>query len=121
MPRVKSGKTTRKWHKKVLKLAKGAYGSRSKHYSKALETIQHAGNYAWRDRRNKKRDFRRLWIERINAASRGHGLNYHVFIHGLKVAKVELDRRQISELAINDPAAFSRLADLAKASLKPAA
>ncbi len=117
MPRVKPGKTTRKWHKKILKLAKGTYGSRSRHYAKAAETVQRAGNFAFRDRRNKKRDFRRLWISRINAAVREHGMSYHVFIHGLKAAKIELDRKQLSELAIHDPAAFTKLTDLAKVSL----
>jgi large subunit ribosomal protein L20 len=117
MPRVKPGKTTRKWHKKVLKLAKGAYGSRSKHYSKALETIQRGGNFAFAHRRDRKGDFRRIWIQRINAAAREHGLSYHVFVHGLKTAGVALDRKQVSELAISDPAAFARLAELAKASL----
>ena len=117
MPRVKPGKTTRKWHKKILKLAKGTYGARSRRYAKAAETVERAGNFAFRDRRNRKRDFRRLWITRINAATREHGMSYRVFIHGLKAANITLDRKQISELAYNDPAAFSRLADLAKASL----
>jgi large subunit ribosomal protein L20 len=115
MPRVKPGKTTRKWHKKILKLAKGGYGARSKRYATALTHVMRAGNFAWRDRRNKKRDMRRLWIERINAGAREHGLPYHVFIHGLKLAKIELDRKQISELAIHDPAAFAKLVELAKA------
>lgn len=117
MPRVKSGKTTRKWHKKILKLAKGAYGARSRHYAKAAETVERAGNFAYRDRRNKKRDFRRLWIVRINAAARQHGMTYRIFIHGLKAANVTLDRKQLSELAYNDPAAFAQVALLVKASL----
>jgi len=117
MPRVKSGKTTRKWHKKVLESVSGAYGARSKRFAKAFETMQHAGVYAYRDRRNRKRDFRRLWIQRINAATREHGLNYHLFITGLKAAKVALDRKQLSELAIHDPAVFAKLAELAKASV----
>ncbi len=121
MPRVKSGKVTRKWHKKVLKWAKGSYGARSRHYAKAAETVERAGNFAYRDRRNRKRDFRRLWISRINAATREYGMSYHVFMHGLKVAKIELDRKQLSELAFNDPGAFARLAGLAKASLPGAA
>ncbi len=120
MPRVKPSKVTRKWHKKVLKLAKGGFGARSKRYATALTHVQRAGTFAWRDRRNKKRDFRRLWIERINAASREHGLTYGTFIHALRVAKIELDRKQLSELAVNDPAAFTRLAELVKAS-QPAA
>ena len=115
MPRVKPGKTTRRWHKKVLKLAKGGYGARSKRYATALTHVQRAGNFAWRDRRNKKRDFRRLWIVRIGAATREHGVSYNAFIHGLKVAKADLDRRQLSELAIHDPAAFARLVAVAKA------
>ena len=114
MARVKPGKTTRRWHKKILKLAKGGYGARSKRYATALTHVQRAGNFAWRDRRNKKRDMRRLWIERINAGAREHGMPYHVFIHGLKLAKVDLDRKQLSELAIHDPAAFAKLAELAR-------
>jgi large subunit ribosomal protein L20 len=121
MPRVKPGKTTRKWHKKVHKLAKGNWGRRSKWYGRALETIQRAGNYAFRDRRNKKREFRRLWIVRIGAASRENGISYSALMHGLKAAKIELDRKQLSELAINDPAAFARLAETAKSALRPAA
>jgi len=121
MPRVKSGKTTRKWHKKVLKLTKGAWGARSKRFAKAVETMQHAGNYAYRDRRNRKRDFRRLWIQRINAATREHGISYSVFMNGLKRANVAIDRRQLSELAINDPAAFTRLAEMAKSAAAAAA
>ncbi len=121
MPRVKPAKTTRRWHKKVLKLAKGGYGARSKRYATALTHVQRAGVFAWRDRRNKKRDMRRLWIERINAGAREHGLPYHTFIHGLKLATVSLDRNQLSELAINDPAAFAKLAELAKAASSPAA
>ena len=117
MPRVKPGKTTRKWHKKILKLAKGYFGARSRRYGKASEAVERSGNFAFRDRKNRKRDFRRLWISRINAATREHGINYHSFIHGLKVAKVSLDRKQLSELAVNDPNAFARLADLAKSSL----
>lgn len=115
MPRVKPGKTTRAWHKKWKKLAKGAYGARSKKISAIMSTVQHAGNYAFRDRKNKKRDFRRLWIQRINAGTRGHGLSYSVFMNGLRKANVSLDRKALSELAIHDPAAFARLVDVAKA------
>ena len=115
MPRVKPGKVTRKWHKKILRLASGGYGARSKRYATALTHVQRAGTFAWRDRRNKKRDFRKIWIERINAATREHGLTYSGFIHALRVAKIELDRKQLSELAVTEPAAFARLADLAKA------
>jgi len=115
MARVKPGKTTRAWHKKVLERVSGAYGARSKRFAKAFETMTKAGVYAYRDRRNRKRDFRRLWIQRINAASRMHGLNYHLMISGLKAAKVTLDRKQLSELAIHDPAVFARLAEMAKA------
>lgn len=117
MPRVKPGKTTRKWHKKVLKMAKGTYGARRKHYATALVTIMRAGNFAYRDRRNRKREFRRLWIQRINAASRVNGLNYHTLMHGLRAANVTLDRKQLSELAQHDPAAFAKLADMARAAL----
>ena len=120
MPRVKPGKTTHRWHKKVLKLAKGYWGARRKHYAKALESVMRAGNFAYRDRRNKKRDFRRLWIQRINAASREHGLNYHEFMSGMKAAQVLLDRKQISELAIHEPTAFAKLVEVAKASLQTA-
>lgn len=120
MARVKPGVTTRRWHKKVLKLAKGGYGARSKRYATALTHVMRAGTFAYRDRRNKKREFRRLWITRINAAVHAHGLSYGAFIHALKTAGVGLDRRQLSELAIADPAAFAQLADLAKAS-RPAA
>ncbi len=117
MARVKSGKTTRRWHKKILKLAKGGYGARSKRFATAFTHVQRAGNFAFRDRRNRKRDFRRLWIERINAAAREHGMSYHVFMNGLKAASVALDRKQISELAISDPPAFARLAELARSAL----
>lgn len=120
MARVKPAKTTRRWHKKVLKLAKGGYGARHKRFATALTHVQRAGNFAYRDRRNKKREWRRLWIERINAAAREHGLSYGVLIHGLKLANVNLDRKQLSELAIHDTAAFGKLVELAKAA-RPAA
>ena len=120
MARVKPGKTTRRWHKKILKLAKGGYGARSKRYATALTHVMRAGTFAYRDRRNKKREFRRLWIVRINAAIRAHGVSYGVFMHGLRDAGVSLDRRQLSELAIADPAAFAKLADLAKSTAKTA-
>ena len=120
MARVKSGKTTRKWHKKILKLASGGYGARSKRYATALTHVQRAGNFAFRDRRNKKRDFRRLWIVRVGAAAREHGLSYGALIHGLKTANIGLDRKQLSELAVNDPSAFARLVEVAK-SAAPAA
>jgi large subunit ribosomal protein L20 len=119
--RVTSGRTTRRWHKKILKLAKGAYGARSKKISMAMPTVQHAGKYAYRDRRAKKREFRRLWIQRLNAAAREHGMPYRAFMHGVKLAGVALDRKQLSELAVNDPAAFAKIAELAKASAAPSA
>ena len=114
MPRVKPGKTTRAWHKKWRKMASGAYGARSKKISAIMSTVQHAGNYAFRDRKNKKRDFRRLWIQRINAGTRGHGLSYSVFINGLRKANVSLDRKSLSELAIHDPAAFDLMVETAR-------
>jgi len=98
-------------------MAKGTYGARSRRYATALVTIMRAGNFAYRDRRNRKRDFRRLWIQRINAASRDQGLNYHTLIHGLKAANINLDRKQLSELAQHDPGAFAKLAEMAKAAL----
>jgi len=120
MPRVKPGKTTRAWHKKVLKRASGGYGARSKRFATAFTHVQRAGVFAWRDRRQKRRDFRRLFIERLNAAAREHGLTYGRLIHGLVLAKITLDRRALSELAVNDPAAFARVVELAK-SASPAA
>jgi large subunit ribosomal protein L20 len=113
MSRVKRGVTAHARHKKILALAKGYRGARSKLYKTANEAVMHALAYAYRDRRNRKRDFRALWIQRINAAARRHGLNYNQFIHGLQERGVALDRKTLAELAVYNPADFARLAELA--------
>ena len=118
MARVKGAMMTRKRRKKVLKLAKGFYGSKSKHFKMAKQQVMKSGNYAFAGRRQKKRDFRRLWIARINAAARINGLSYSKLINGLKVAGVAIDRKMLSELAISDAAAFAALAEKAKEALK---
>ena len=117
MPRVKTGTTRRARHKKILKLAKGFYSGRRKHFRKAAEAVAHAFQYAYRDRRQKKRDFRRLWIVRINAATRLNGMNYSTFMHGLKVANIELDRKILADMAMNAPESFTKVADASKAAL----
>ena len=117
MSRVKRGIRTRARHKKVLKQAKGYFGKKSKLFKVANQQVLKSGNYAYRDRRNKKRDFRKLWITRINAAARQNGLSYSKFMNGLKLAGVELDRKVLSDIAITDPKAFSALAEQAKAAL----
>ena len=117
MPRVKRGTTVRSKHKKILRLAKGYRGARSRSYRSAKDAVTKALSYAYRDRRRKKRDFRRLWIVRINAASRLSGLSYSNFIHGLKEAGIELDRKVLADLAIFDPAGFSQLVGVAKGNL----
>ena len=117
MPRVKGGFKASRRHKKVLKMAKGYRGGRSKLFRSAVETVDRALNYAYRDRRVRKRDFRRLWIIRINAAARLHGLSYSRFIAGLTQAKVEVDRKILADIAVNDPAAFGKYADIASAAL----
>ncbi len=114
MARVKGAMMTRKRRKKVLKLAKGFYGSKSRHFKMAKEQVMKSGNYAFAGRRQKKRDFRRLWIARINAACRPQGINYSSFMNGLKKAGVELNRKMLSEMAIHDPAAFTALVETAK-------
>lgn len=114
MPRVKGGTVTRKRRKKVLKLAKGYYGSKHTLYKVANQAVMKSGMYAYRDRRQKKRDFRRLWITRINAAARIHGLSYSRLMHGLKVAGIEVNRKMLADLAVTDAAAFGQLADAAK-------
>ena len=114
MPRVKTGVTAHARHKKILKLAKGYRGARSKQFKKANETIMKAGQYAYRDRKNKKREFRRLWIARINAAARINGISYSRLICGLTKAGVTIDRKMMAELAVSDAAAFSKLVDIAK-------
>ena len=117
MPRVKRGVTARARHKKVLDAAKGYRGRRSKVYRVAKQAVMRAGQYAYRDRRNKKRVFRALWITRINAASREHGLTYSVFINGLKRASIGLDRKVLAELAVNDKPAFAAIVARVKASI----
>jgi large subunit ribosomal protein L20 len=117
MPRVKRGFKARQRRNKVLKLAKGYRGARSKLFRSATEAVDRALNYAFRDRRVKKRDFRALWITRINAASRINGLSYSKLIHGLKTARVEIDRKVLADLAVSDPAGFAELATLAKANI----
>ena len=115
MARVKGGVTSRARHRKVVKLMKGQRGTRHKIFRRANEAMLHSLSFAYRDRRQKKGDFRRLWIMRINAAARLNGLSYSQFMHGLKAAGIDLDRKVLADLAVQDAAAFSRLADLAKA------
>ena len=115
MTRVKNGVTTKARHKKVLKQAKGYFGSKHRLYKTAKEQLMHSGQYAFRDRRQKKRDFRRLWIVRINAACRENEISYSRFIEGLNKAGVEINRKMLSEIAINDPKAFAELVKTAKA------
>ncbi len=115
--RVKGGFVTRRRHKKILSMTKGQWGTRSKLFRRANEAMMKSYWYAYRDRRNKKRDFRRLWIARINAASRLHGLSYSNFMHGLKVAQVKLDRKALADLAVRDEAAFAAVVGIAKNAL----
>jgi large subunit ribosomal protein L20 len=117
MPRVKRGVTAHRRHKKVLKQAKGYYGARSRIYRVAVQAVTKAGQYAYRDRRVKKRDFRKLWIARINAASRSNGMNYSQFINGLKKAFIALDRKVLADIAVHDKATFAALVSQAKAAL----
>ncbi len=114
MPRVKGGPQTRRRRKKRLKLAKGQYGARSRLFRTATESVDKGQGYAYRGRRHRKRDFRRLWIARISAAVQAHGLSYSRFIHALSVAGVVLNRKTLSEMAIHDPDGFKSLTDLAK-------
>ena len=114
MARVKVGVTARKRHKKILKLAKGYRGARHRQFKKANESVMHSLAYARRDRRQKKRDFRKLWIARIHAAARLNGTTYSRLIAGLHKAGVEINRKMLSDLAIQDPAAFTKLVDIAK-------
>ena len=117
MARVKRGVIANRRHKKVLKKAKGYYGARSRVYRVANQAVTKAGQYAYRDRRNKKRVFRSLWITRINAQARENGLTYSQLIAGLKKANIDIDRRVLADLAVHDKPAFSAIADQAKASL----
>ena len=117
MPRVKRGVTAHRRHKKILKLAKGYYGARSRVFRVATQAVTKAGQYAYRDRRVKKRTFRALWITRINAQSRSEGISYSRLIAGLKKANIDLDRRVLADLAIHDKIAFAAAAEQAKAAL----
>ena len=117
MPRVKRGVTARARHKKVLALAKGFRGRRKNVYRIAKQAVMKAGQYAYRDRRAKKREFRRLWIARINAGSRALGLTYSKFVAGLKKAKIDLDRKVLADLAVHEPDAFNAIAAQAKGAL----
>ena len=114
MPRVKRGVTARKRRNRILNEAKGYYGARSKLFKTAREAVEHGWRYAYRDRKQRKRTFRALWITRINAAARENGLSYSRLINGLKLANVEVDRKILAQLAVTDPQAFGALADLAK-------
>ena len=117
MARVKGAMMTRKRRNKVLKAAKGYWGSKSKHFKMAKQAVMKSGNYAFAGRRMKKRDFRRLWITRISAACKANGMNYSTFMNGLKKAGVEINRKMLAELAVNDKAAFTALTEMAKAQL----
>ncbi len=117
MPRVKRGFKARQRRNKVLKLAKGYRGARSKLFRSATEAVDRALKYAFRDRRVRKRDFRALWITRINAAARLNGLAYSKFIHGLKLGQVQIDRKVLADIAVSDPKGFAEIAALAKAKL----
>ena len=117
MPRVKRGTKGRSRHKKVLKLAKGYVGGRRRQYRQARSTVEKALTYAYRDRRVRKREFRSLWIIRINAAARLTGLTYRDLIHGLKKGGVEIDRKLLADLAVNDPSGFNAIAEVAKSQL----
>ncbi|MFD1927170.1 50S ribosomal protein L20 [Sporosarcina siberiensis] len=114
MPRVKGGTVTRKRRNRVLKLAKGYYGSKHKLFKVANQQVMKSYNYAYRDRRQRKREFRRLWITRINAAARMNGVSYSTLMHGLKVAGIDVNRKMLADLAVTDAQAFTQLADAAK-------
>jgi len=116
--RVKTGVVRTRRHKKLLKQARGFYSGRRKHFRKAKEQLERSLVYAYRDRRQKKRDFRKLWIIRINAASRLNGMNYSTFMHGLKLANIELDRKILADMAMNAPESFTKIVDASKAALK---
>lgn len=117
MARVKGGVVSRKRRKKVLKLSKGYYGSKHTLFRTAKEQVMNSYYYAYRDRRQKKRDFRRLWITRINAAARLNGLSYSQMMHGLKLAEIDINRKMLSDIAITDASAFTAIADQAKTAL----
>jgi len=115
--RVKTGIVRHRRHKKLLKQARGFYSGRRKHFRKAKEQLERSMVYAYRDRRQRKRDFRRLWIIRINAAARLNGMNYSTFMHGLKIANIELDRKILADMAMNAPEAFAKVAEASKQAL----
>lgn len=117
MARVKGGFTTRRRRKKILKLAKGYYGSKHTLYKTAKEQVMHSFKYAYRDRRQTKRNMRKLWIARINAAARLNEISYSKLMHGLKLANIELNRKMLSEIAITDPKGFTKIVDSAKKAL----
>lgn len=117
MARIKRAVSAHKKRRTVLKRAKGYYGAKSRSYRAAKEQVQHSLQYMYRDRRNKKREIRRLWITRINAAARLNGLSYSVLMNGLKKAGVQLDRKVLSDMAVNDPAAFTAITEVAKKAL----
>lgn len=117
MPRVKNSPVTRERRKKILKLARGYYGAKSKLFRVANEQVMKSLFYAYRDRRQRKRDFRKLWIARINAAARLNGLSYSRFINGLKKAEIEINRKMLAEMAVNDQPAFEKLARVARENL----
>ncbi|GAD17957.1 50S ribosomal protein L20 [Helicobacter fennelliae] len=112
--RVKTGVVRRRRHKKILKLARGFYSGRRKHFRKAKEQLERSMCYAFRDRKQKKRDFRSLWIVRINAACRINDISYSKFMHGLKLANIELDRKILADMAMNEPESFAKMVELAK-------
>lgn len=121
MARVKGGPRARARHKKIIKAAKGYYGRKKNTFRAANQQVEKAGQYAYRDRRNRKRTFRALWIQRINAAARQHGLTYSEIMHGLKLCNIELDRKALAEIAVSDAAGFEALAKQAQAKLPKAA
>ena len=121
MARVKRSVHAKKKRREVLEKAKGYTGTRRKRYRAAKEQVMHSGNYAYRDRRDRKAQFRRLWITRINAAVRPYGISYSVFINGLKAAGIEVDRKILADMAVHDPKAFAQLVDKAKAARTAAA
>lgn len=116
--RVKTGVVKHRRHKRLLKAARGFYSGRRKHFRKAKEQLERSMVYAYRDRKQKKREFRKLWIIRINAAARLNDISYSRFMHGLKLANIELDRKILADMAMNEPASFANLAESAKAALK---
>jgi large subunit ribosomal protein L20 len=121
MPRVKRAVHGRKKRREILEAAKGYRGARHRRYRVAKEQVMHSGVYAYRDRRDKKGQFRRLWITRIGAATRSHGMSYSTFVHGLAAAGIEVDRKMLADLAVTDPGAFGQIVESAKAGLEQSA